>query len=169
MVNKIVFLDMDGVLNSRDWNRRRPSVDKTSWLKRCWQYDIDPVCAKLLHDLLIDTDAHVVISSTWRILNTYEQVAGYIKDVIPEFESERVIGATVKNLPAEYRDNLIKRVGRGDEVNYWMEQNDFTGNYVIFDDDSDFHEDQPFVWVSHDFGLKAAHCETARQYLNGER
>lgn len=56
---KVIFLDVDGVLNSRDWivnNRVRT------------ENSVNPEKVKLLAEIVQKTNAEVVLSSTWRYI-----------------------------------------------------------------------------------------------------
>lgn len=53
MPEKIIFLDVDGVLNCRDYIN-----DETN--------DIDPLKVQMIADLCDKTNAKVVITSSWR-------------------------------------------------------------------------------------------------------
>ena len=54
---KILFLDIDGVLNSRAYDRKR------NWNE---QTDIDETRLPLIKEIIDATDANIVLSSTWR-------------------------------------------------------------------------------------------------------
>ena len=56
---KIIFLDIDGVLNSDMYEANR-----TDWLD---DNSIDPSRVKLLADLVKASDAKIVLTSTWRV------------------------------------------------------------------------------------------------------
>ena len=54
---KIIFLDIDGVLNSRAYDRKR------NWNE---QTDIDETRLPLIKEIVDATNAKIVLSSTWR-------------------------------------------------------------------------------------------------------
>ncbi len=54
---KILFLDIDGVLNSRAYDRKRNLDEQTN---------IDETRLPLLKEIIDATDAKIVLSSTWR-------------------------------------------------------------------------------------------------------
>ena len=54
---KILFLDIDGVLNSREYDRRR------NWNE---QTDIDETRLPLVKEIIDKTGAKIVLISTWR-------------------------------------------------------------------------------------------------------
>jgi HAD domain in Swiss Army Knife RNA repair proteins len=53
---KVIFLDVDGVLNSK----KTPNPGK-------FPYIVDPILLSRLLELLRLTDAKIVLSSTWRL------------------------------------------------------------------------------------------------------
>ena len=75
---KIIFLDIDGVLNSETWARLMkfgctPKVNQFKFKNdKGKEYAklarLDPSSVNLLNDLCKMTKAKVVISSTWRLL-----------------------------------------------------------------------------------------------------
>ena len=54
---KIIFLDIDGVLNSREYDRKR------NWNE---QTDIDETRLPLVKEIIDKTGAKIVLISTWR-------------------------------------------------------------------------------------------------------
>ena len=55
---KIIFLDIDGVLNSRIYDRKRNRDELT---------DIDETRLPLVKELVAATGAKIVLSSSWRV------------------------------------------------------------------------------------------------------
>lgn len=114
----IVFLDVDGVLNSY----------QTMVLGQ--QYDAHSIM--LLKKLCTECDAKIVITSAKRKAFPVK----HFIDILEQhgFTEAPVIGMTDVN-----------RCGtRGDEVNDWIGGNTEV-RYVIIDDSRDFHQDQPLV------------------------
>ena len=56
---KIIFLDIDGVLNSKTYYK---TVDRT---KKDWNR-FNPLAVEMIRRLIEEFDASIVISSTWR-------------------------------------------------------------------------------------------------------
>lgn len=131
----IIFLDIDGVLNTGGSNARytyKASLDHTNWI---------PDLIKNLNLILNATNADVVISSSWRHIfsditwwNDQFKLAG--------------INGTVIDITGSTRNGY-----RGREVEEWLDANNSTCPYVIIDDDSDFYEYQPRVKVIGSDGL----------------
>lgn len=148
-VKKYLFLDLDGVINSLEYNVGMEHIERD---RRYRMDDCDPVKVGLLRFVLQATNANVVISSSWRIGRTPDWFKGYFEHVgIP---SPPIVGCTPETVVG--RENGI---GRGDEVDAWLEyhhpgyKTDPSIVYAIVDDDGDFYEWQPFVQTSFLTGL----------------
>lgn len=128
---KILFLDVDGVLNSH----------KTGGI-----YALKRKCLQRLEKIVKETGCEVVLSSTWRkdayALKRLRRVLKYrnivIKDVTPDFSAQRLT--------------------RGHEVGAWMlDHFGFSDSvrYAILDDDSDFKDFQlpHFFQTDGEYGL----------------
>lgn len=140
----ILFLDIDGVLNSVG---SMVAFAQDKELER--QSKLSQVSIGLLKRACIECNIKIVISSTWRIGRTE-------KDFIDLFNScgwsaFPIIGITPRN----------KQVGmvRGNEIQDWLDSNPGWKNYCILDDDSDMLESQynNFIHVSNVNGLQLKH------------
>lgn len=138
---KVIFLDIDGVLNSVEYSVGMQTNKRSMRIE-----DADPVKVGLLQFVCEQTDAKIVISSTWRIGRKVEWFDGFFSSF--GWFQPPVIGLT----PRRAR---IGSIGRGDEINDWLDDhNDLNiEQYVIVDDDSDFYDDQPFVQTNGVYGL----------------
>lgn len=124
---KILFLDIDGVLNSRETLKcgtRSGSI-----------MGIDPYMRILLDRIVQATDAKVVISSSWRLVPKWLQE---IRDVGIEFIS---------------RTPYLESKKRGEEIQQWLDEHPEVENYAILDDDSDMLPGQHFFKTSFEVGL----------------
>ncbi len=121
---KLIFLDIDGVLNSQLWF----SAQENQQQALC---NIDPSKVELLNDLISTTGAKVVISSTWRMTTTIKDLQNILEQV--KFKGE-IIGFT----PVL---RLLKiAMPRGVEILCYLKENYEYDNfpyYVILDDKSD--------------------------------
>lgn len=132
---RILFLDIDGVLNSNDFYVQRQELIKAGTYNVEYPLsEFDPKCMKLLDDFCGENDIKIVISSTWRHGKSVEELQKLFNHFGDNFE---IIGKT----PSLRHDAVV----RGNEILWWMKQNeeliqnyycDFN-NYVILDDDSD--------------------------------
>lgn len=144
---RAIFLDIDGVLNSH-----RTAVGFQHVLQR----KLDPVAVMMLHRIVKNAEAVIVISSTWRLSKGWKELvwgclreAGWPWDhygFIP-MDTCPIIDRTPKYLGAG--------TVRGDEIAKWLEDNPEYDDYIIIDDDSDMLDDQKdrFIHCDHHIGL----------------
>jgi len=110
VTRRVVFLDIDGVLAPiRQWDRYG---------------DLDPACIRVLNDIVLDGDAQVVVSSTWRYGKTVAELHAMLAAV-------GFIGTVIDKTPVGGPGS-----DRGDEIAAWLAEHDVAG-YVIIDDHSD--------------------------------
>ena len=115
---------------------------------------IDPAAVELLNRLVASTGAKVVISSSWRVCRTLEQIQDDLRS--RGFVGE-VIGAT---------PSIIGH--RGHEIAAWLTEHG-PASFVILDDDSDMAHLKPrLVRTTFARGLQLEHIETARALLGAE-
>jgi hypothetical protein len=146
---KIIFLDIDGVLNSgRFMHSNIDAFNEAYGVKH-----LDPMAIARLNKIIEATDAEVVISSTWRILSSVADMRGYLKAA--GFTGV-VRGAT-------------PRLGtrRGIEIQQWLDDHALIDSMVILDDDSDMGHLMPFL-VKTDWnkGLQDEHIQLVVDMLN---
>lgn len=118
----IIFLDIDGVLNS---HRKLEEVyNKTHKPHSGYQYPFDENSLKNLKRLVEETDSKLVITSVWR---KDEEGRDTLINALKEYELDQyIIG---------YTPILNKR--RGIEIQAYLEQLDYIPNFIILDDNSD--------------------------------
>lgn len=133
-MNKIIFLDVDGVLNSQNTFRDNHEYRKFFVLNMNssvddeiihTMLDIDLDKVFMLRDICNLTGAKVVVSSCWRKLMVY-----------PLFEDKLTsLGIPIVGVTPFISNN------RGEEIRKYLEENK-VDNFVILDDDifSDFNE-----------------------------
>ena len=151
---KIIFLDVDGVLNcTTDWSG--PNDDGPATL--------DPVKCDMLARIVRETDAVVVLSSTWRL------IPGRALDKLTAWLLKRnvTIHSYTKDLTSELGHCMI----RGYEIARWMQNNanQFPNpRFVILDDDDDINQNQLpfFVQTSMKTGLTPELADKAIAILN---
>lgn len=125
---KLIFLDFDGVIFSMSGCIYARSV---SGQERLPEYVLDPVALSLLEYLLDKMpEIRIVISSTWRLGHTIEQ----LQKILGEKIGSRVIGATPKL--DGYRGHEIKQF-----LDNWNEfyRGSKVEDFVIIDDDRDMN------------------------------
>lgn len=149
--NRVVFLDIDGVLCTTKSHVANDGVGLMQHL--------DVTSVKLLSVLLKQTYAKLVLSSTWR-----------------EFHKEKIsMTAILQNsgmsdVPwhQNWKTPITFRGCRGEEIQQWLKDNGAPGcSYVIIDDNSDFLDDQLpyFVQTEFDDGFTYKHYLKALEIL----
>lgn len=148
---KVIFLDFDGVLNTpANWGKR-PLIPNA----------ITPELVRRVSDLVVETDAHVVISSTWRHFETLDA----LRDAL------HAAGFVYPNMIIGVTPRLNLR--RDQEIRRWLDDNNVQHaviDYVVLDDDSagdgNFAEvEGHWVHVDYDVGLSVADCLDAKCIL----
>ena len=178
IVDKIVFLDIDGVLNSEEWAKKR--FNKLVSDDIC-DSDVDTNAINRLIKFLDDTNAKIVLSSSWRSLNVKSTILEFstfnhelLKKLIPY-----IIGVTPR---------FYKYTERGNEIKYWMDMLSIDYNtlvkrgyilenvelskdyrYVIVDDDSDMLRGQNFVKTDFQTGLTDEDVNNMKAFLEMPR
>ncbi len=117
---RVLFLDIDGVLNSRKFIM---AVRNGQISDRGAQIDPERVY-KLKRVLDAVPDLKIVISSSWRIGRTLEE----LKQLLPAFMDE-IIGKT----PSSPDDP--EEEGRGYEILDWLKYHPEVTSYVVLDDE----------------------------------
>ena len=139
---KVLFLDFDGVLNSRQsqtfWEKRRDqqfweNQMYSSWEGSLKEYLANEFCPIALSNIeeLVDRvpDLRVVISSTWRLGETVET----LKKILSP--ANHLATAVIDVTPS-------LRGSRGTEIQAWLDAHPEVTHYVIVDDDPDMLESQ---------------------------
>lgn len=168
---KTIFLDIDGVLNHelfyRGYSIHKREMGKRNQGIRDFISEIDRGSVEILNELIKQTDAKVVISSTWRISRTVDE----LKDIFSHFNFVgEIIGCTPH---FDYVDSV-----RGNEIRSWIRTNENLlgeksynySSYVIFDDDSDmlYWQRNNFIHVDRYCGLTPTDVFRATKILNNK-
>jgi len=148
---KIIFLDIDGVLNNQIFYTERSQGERNPDGVKTLGGDIDERCVALLNHLIEQTGAKVVISSTWR-----HSGIEYCRE---HLEAKGFKGEIIDVTPGLRHEGCV----RGNEIHHWINKNaemlcgsrvgaDFK-EYVIFDDDGDM-----LLWQRNNFILVDSYC-----------
>lgn len=139
-MKKVIFLDIDGVLNTRDWHCRMTKDtprDEFGWV-------FDPVAVANLAHIIDETGAVIVISSSWKFYGVpklrkmweIRKLPGTILDITPNTVSDEML------LNANL-DEMELGVCRGNEIKEWLSRHKGeVSNYVIIDDFDDLLPEQ---------------------------
>lgn len=134
---KILFLDIDGVVNCEKTFQRHRGV-----------IGIDPMMAFRVGKIVLDTDCKVVLSSSWR--HSKEGIAEVERQVVPLLD----------------RTPNSDKGFRGDEVAAWLAEHPKVTAYAILDDDSDFHAGQHHFKTSWKEGITDDIMHAVIKHLN---
>lgn len=155
---KVVFLDVDGVLNHKEWMSKLDSVlrmaDDDWWIEM-----LDPLCVDYLNLLLDQSGAKVVLSSSWR-LNFDAQGMQRLLEAVG-FKGE-IIDCTTK----EHMDC------RGFQIAEWLDNHsEDIETFVILDDRNNMAHLKPYlVQTPHDDGgLQDCHVMRAVEILKNQK
>ncbi len=176
--HNIIFLDIDGVLNTHQFNEIAGSNL------------IDYSKVQLLNKIILATDARIVLSSAWRYIY-HRGEANLIgldwllrshgmacvqppPDHTGEWNESRIIGVTHYNRPTENE--------RGKQITKWLNNNSSRINNYVVIDDGGYHpetkvwtdlgiyaEKHPTVWCRSTVGLTEFLATQAIYALNRSR
>jgi hypothetical protein len=158
----IIFLDIDGVFNCQIFFKN--SAKGVSYVESM-------ICKERVswfNELCKDVKAKVVISSTWRMGKSLDEMKEIFAEVGGDFD---IIGKT----PILRGDASV----RGNEIKLWLDKNiesvcgiperDFK-SYVIIDDDSDMlYEHRNHLFLTDNYsGLTPITCYKVRRFFGGK-
>lgn len=160
-MDKYIFLDIDGVMNSnlfyseRTQDKRYGEMIQKYPQHIAWSIcNIDPRAVERLNRLTDATGAKIVVSSSWRFDSNLQEV----------FTLAGIKEPILDKTPAS------KERIRGYEIQTWLDKRTEPYRYVIFDDDSDMLEAQLPFFIQTDWlkwGLSDEDIEHAIFILNG--
>lgn len=135
---KILFLDIDGVVNSVTTAQRHRGM-----------IGIDPHMAFRVGKIVLDTGCEIVLSSSWRLSpESRDEVASQVYKFI------------------DVTPDLMGRTDRGCEVIAWLGQHPEVTRHAILDDNADFHKEQPLFKTTWAEGLTDEIAAAVTEYLN---
>jgi len=140
---KVIFLDFDGVIctndsisDARTFAKANKDGDRNLYSQKM----IDPKLVENINKVIDETQAFVVISSSWRDLHPINELIMYLMNA--DFRGI-VIGRTP--VWKEYKEDIgIKTINdlqmfweheRGNEINLWLSENKNVDSYIIIDDE----------------------------------
>lgn len=129
---KVLFLDIDGVLNSEHW-----FVNRT---ERGGLYtQVDPIAVAILSRVIKETGCSIVVSSTWRRV--------YWDVIVP------VLNHAGLKYSGSWNRTPILNKERGYEIEQWLSEHPEIISYAIVDDDNDMLPDQLSRYVQTDWKI----------------
>lgn len=148
---KILFLDIDGVCNSRLFaTRQYKRTGKRMWL------DVDPELVYQVNRIIKETHCRVVLSSTWRL---YPEAREVVKRDVCDF-----IDVT-KDMQRGAKRGVVER---GVEVQEWLDRHPEVTQYAILDDDADFLPHQWLFKTTFALGITSDIAQAVIDHLNAD-
>jgi len=151
---KIIFLDIDGVVNNQDITRfHQGRAGEYAYGVFTGEDYFDPHCVENLNEIIRTTGAKLVISSSWRLLFDMETLSDF-------FVKQKIEGEII-----DYTNRY--KGERGHEIQEWLTRHPEVESFVILDDDSDMAHLLPYhVKTSWKKGLEKKHIKLAVDMLN---
>lgn len=164
-MDKFIFLDFDGVLNSESNYRKMQMAGQPT--KDNYGTIFDKTCVEALRNIIEATDADIVIASSWR----------YLLDLstLREMWSVRGLPGHIHSItPVKFITNPFDSLTRGKEVEEWFKlhhQNEDNCPYIIIDDENEYMTKQlsHFVWTYPERGLCQQDTERAINILSNKK
>lgn len=116
---KILFLDFDGVMVTDRYQTQLMASNRP--LRDSYGVMFDPVCVECLKQIVDNTNAYIVVTSTWKMEMKLEGIRQMWDD---RHLPGKVIGVTPD----------IDPIHRGDEIEAWLEVCGESCRYAIIDD-----------------------------------
>lgn len=178
---RVLFLDIDGVLNSHlYWERTKENPDLN--VREHYSTLLDSDALALLNGIVEKTGAVIVISSSWRGAHTLGAIQRMFKQRGFQY-SECIIGATIDS--GGYRTPALEEAMkayeddsdppfwygraldwenvrlRGNDIQVWLDQvGTAVTQFAIVDDDCDMaHLSHRHVRTTYEHGLLPEHCD----------
>ena len=135
--NYIIFLDIDGVMNSTCFQKKNPPVI------------VEENKAKILLNIINETGAKVVLTSLRRVMEWDE-----LCDLFKKFNIEL------------YDKTPNISFDKSKEINKWLDEHKDVDNYVVIDD-NDMSEifNERFILINHYFGITKSKATKAIKAL----
>lgn len=171
---KVIFLDIDGVINSErsflgsmhrlDVVHLDDYMDDESYTQRLARITRDPIACGLINRILKRVNAHIVLSSTHRKHfkdEHFKDEATKLKKIQEYLSVLGIDGTRCIGWTPSLRKN------RGEEIKHWIYEHPEVTHYVIIDDNSDMLPEQlaNFVHVDSTVAFSASDYREACMIL----
>lgn len=171
-MKRIVFLDIDGVLNSepflaervriRNEMREKGQLQEPRHPLVWWSEQIDTASVLVLNQILEKSGADVVMSSAWRCMLEPEPMREVL--VSRGFRG-KIIGSTPELWSKFGRNEIILPACRGDEIQAWLDHHPADAS-LILDDRDDMGKLRPWLLqIDPMEGLREKHVGPALERL----
>lgn len=172
---KIIFLDIDGVLNSVETYEKVKELHKKgltlNYGPRGTIYNLhDKKMVDHLNRIIKETGAYIVLSSCWRYgLNSQGEIKALLNKILGI--KGRILGKTTENPIFKTREQEIQE-WLDEKLSYWIYLLQVTGGlkFIILDDDREFgHLQDHLIRTDKLKGLTAEDSNRAIGLLNSEQ
>ena len=132
---KVLFLDIDGVINSMAWlKEEKPDQPRIVGFRQKWQQiaenAFDPKCVARIDSIVARTDCVICISSSWRKEYPLTQLDRMLR--YRGLNGQRIVGCTPS------LKHTTPGSQRGDEIQHWLSLHGLGPELaVVLDDDND--------------------------------
>lgn len=131
---KVIFLDIDGVLNTEETYDK---LYKSKGFLGIYDIEIDKFRLEYLKQIIDNTDAKIVLSSSFRYFFTKENH----KIVPTNLKSKKLYDLLLKYGIEIYDITPTQKKSREEEIQSWLYNREDIENFIIIDDDGDsFYE-----------------------------
>lgn len=165
-MSKVLFLDIDGVLNSNFWNDSHKAEISDGTL-------IDEEKIKLLASLVKETDSEIILHSGWRFWFDTElkPLCTEANKLVQLLEKENlyISGVTPDLTTEEIRKTKKFSLVKADEILLWINLHNSVTEWVVLDD-LDLHNEQirrHQVKTDPTIGLNLENVKQAKKILLG--
>lgn len=131
-MKKILFLDIDGVLNSGEYSKK---LNHIMVINGNGDFpDIDIEAMNKLNEIIKATDCEVVLTSGWR---TFPNIENYLIE---------------KGLCKPIMDKtIVSYIGRDYEIKYYLQTHEYSTFAILDDNDFNLSETFPFNFIQTTF------------------
>jgi hypothetical protein len=163
----VLFLDIDGVLNSSNWFRVAYETRKASRKKyedaliadysnARWELDLSQELVNNLKRIMYKVESlNIVVSSTWRMHYSVDELKDRLSKLLI-ISPDRIVGKTPR---------LFEH--RGQEIQKWLDDH-VVEKFAIVDDDSDMdHLMDHLFKTKNETGLQRDIADKIIEYFNG--
>ncbi len=166
---KLLFLDFDGVLNSDKYFtsykfiNEAGGTDIAGLMLVVHHLHLDPDAISLVNELIDKSGAQVVVSSTWRLHYSIDELNKMLASRGATF---KIIAATPRGVPKKFS----QIVARGDEIQEYLDSlTEKPESFVIIDDQNNMvHLRNRLVLTTFQAGFNRNNLNQALKLLNGE-
>lgn len=165
-MNHVIFLDIDGVLNSNAWNKSHQKEISNGTL-------IDSEKVTLLSVLVKRTNAGIILHSGWKHWFTGDleplRKEAEILSMMLEKEGLSIAGITPDHSTEEIRKTKKFSMVKAGEIIAYLEQHQYVTHWIVIDDLDLHHAEiaRHQVKTNPDVGLTAEDVRRAKKLLLG--